>query len=320
MIKSVLISATRLCNKDIKIEGFLSQMCSTDKMESVFQSFYTSWRRYLTLVFLLSSADNIAAELEASLGQLEEITGYLTVRRSYALVSLSFFRKLRLIRGEEQEIGWEWLSSSHLILFMSDGSCNNTSGRIERFFFLAAAVWSDVRPQTGSQHANSEFCSERVSKARTLHFLTNVFMQSGVFFSRNYSFYAFDNQNLRQLWDWSKHKLTILQGRMFFHYNSKLCMSEIHKMEEVTGTKERQVKNDIASKTNGDQASCKNPGSVDQNVPTTTGHTDVNTLALLLLLVIVKDAHFLSWGCWCLPAKLFKDKAKEGTINKSKLQ
>lgn len=51
------------------------------------------------------SADNIAAELEASLGQLEEITGYLTVRRSYALVSLSFFRKLRVIRGEEQEVG-----------------------------------------------------------------------------------------------------------------------------------------------------------------------------------------------------------------------
>ncbi|KAM4552222.1 insulin receptor a [Odontesthes bonariensis] len=132
-----------------------------------------------SLVINLRGGNNIAAELEASLGQLEEITGYLTVRRSYALVSLSFFRKLRIIRGEEQEIG-------------------------------------------------------------------------------NYSFYALDNQNLRQLWDWSKHKLTILQGRMFFHYNSKLCMTEIRKMEEVTGTKERQVKNDIASKTNGDQASCEN--------------------------------------------------------------
>ncbi|CAN9503462.1 unnamed protein product [Ophioblennius macclurei] len=132
-----------------------------------------------SLVINLRGGNNIAAELEASLGQLEEITGYLTVRRSYALVSLSFFRKLRVIRGEEQEIG-------------------------------------------------------------------------------NYSFYALDNQNLRQLWDWSKHKLTIQQGRMFFHYNSKLCMSEIHKMEEVTGTKERQAKNDIASKTNGDQASCEN--------------------------------------------------------------
>ncbi|CAG5896505.1 unnamed protein product [Menidia menidia] len=132
-----------------------------------------------SLVINLRGGNNIAAELEASLGQLEEITGYLTVRRSYALVSLSFFRNLRIIHGEEQEIG-------------------------------------------------------------------------------NYSFYALDNQNLRQLWDWSKHKLTIKRGRMFLHYNSKLCMSEIRKMEEVTGTKDRQVKNYIASKTNGDQASCEN--------------------------------------------------------------
>ncbi|CAL8279425.1 unnamed protein product [Lota lota] len=132
-----------------------------------------------SLVINLRGGNNIAAELEANLGQLEEITGYLTVRRSYALVSLSFFRKLRVIHGEEQEVG-------------------------------------------------------------------------------NYSFYALDNQNLRQLWDWSKHNLTIRHGRMFFHYNSKLCMAEIRKMENITGTKERQVKNDISSKNNGDQASCEN--------------------------------------------------------------
>lgn len=72
-----------------------------------------------------------------------------------------------------------------------------------------------------------------------------------------YAFYALDNQNLRELWDWSKHNLTIQHGRMFFHYNSKLCMSEIRKMEEVTGTKERNQKNDIAVRNNGDQASCK---------------------------------------------------------------
>lgn len=74
---------------------------------------------------------------------------------------------------------------------------------------------------------------------------------------RNYSFYALDNQNLRQLWDWSKHNLTIARGKLFFHYNPKLCLSEIHKMEEISGTKGRQERNDIALKTNGDQASCK---------------------------------------------------------------
>lgn len=80
---------------------------------------------------------------------------------------------------------------------------------------------------------------------------------SRVCICRNYSFYALDNQNLRQLWDWSKHNLTITQGKLFFHYNPKLCLSEIHKMEEISGTKGRQERNDIALKTNGDQASCK---------------------------------------------------------------
>uniref|UniRef100_A0A3B5A4N8 Tyrosine-protein kinase receptor n=1 Tax=Stegastes partitus TaxID=144197 RepID=A0A3B5A4N8_9TELE len=130
------------------------------------------------MIIKIRGGNNIAAELESSLGQLEEITGYLMVRRAYALVSLSFLRKLRIIRGEHLE---------------------------------------------GDIHA----------------------------------FYALDNQNLRELWDWSKHNLTIQRGRMFFHYNSKLCMSEIRKMEEVTGTKERNKKTDIAVRNNGDQASCE---------------------------------------------------------------
>ncbi|XP_025066097.1 insulin receptor isoform X3 [Alligator sinensis] len=132
-----------------------------------------------SLVINIRGGNNIAAELEANLGLVEEISGYLKIRRSYALVSLSFFRKLHLIKGETLEAG-------------------------------------------------------------------------------NYSFYALDNQNLRQLWDWSKHNLTIARGKLFFHYNPKLCLSEIHKMEEISGTKGRQERNDIALKTNGDQASCEN--------------------------------------------------------------
>nr|XP_025042307.1 insulin receptor isoform X2 [Pelodiscus sinensis] len=132
-----------------------------------------------SLVINIRGGSNIAAELEANLGLIEEISGYLKIRRSYALVSLSFFRKLHLIKGETLEAG-------------------------------------------------------------------------------NYSFYALDNQNLRQLWDWNKHNLTIARGKLFFHYNPKLCLSEIHKMEEISGTKGRQERNDIALKTNGDQASCEN--------------------------------------------------------------
>ncbi|TNM88030.1 hypothetical protein fugu_006251 [Takifugu bimaculatus] len=130
------------------------------------------------LIIKIRGGNNIAAELEASLGQIEEITGYLTVRRAYALVSLSFLRKLRVIKGEHLE-------------------------------------------------------------------------------ADTYSFYALDNQNLRELWDWTKHNLTIQRGRTFFHYNSKLCMSEIKKMVAITGADSRNQKNDIAGRTNGDQASCE---------------------------------------------------------------
>ncbi|XP_033821219.1 insulin receptor b [Periophthalmus magnuspinnatus] len=130
------------------------------------------------MIIKIRGGNNIAAELEANLGQLEVITGYLMVRRAYALISLSFFRELRFIRGEHLE-----------------------------------------------QDA--------------------------------FAFYALDNQNLRELWDWSKHNLTIVNGRTFFHFNSKLCMSEIRKMVEVTGAKERNKKNDIAARTNGDQAACE---------------------------------------------------------------
>ncbi|XP_063003180.1 insulin receptor [Elgaria multicarinata webbii] len=132
-----------------------------------------------SLIINIRGGSNIAAELEANLGLIEEISGFLKIRRSYALVSLSFLRKLHLIRGDDLEAG-------------------------------------------------------------------------------NYSFYALDNQNLRQLWDWTKHNLTIARGKLFFHYNPKLCLSEIHKLEEISGAKGRQEKNDIALKTNGDQASCEN--------------------------------------------------------------
>ncbi|XP_032902872.1 insulin receptor isoform X2 [Amblyraja radiata] len=131
-----------------------------------------------SLVINIRGGINIAVELEANLGLIEIITGYLKIRSSYALVSLSFFRSLRLIKGEIVEPG-------------------------------------------------------------------------------NYSFYVLDNQNLQQLWDWEKHNLTIAQGKMFFHFNPKLCLSEIYKMELASGTKGRQQKMDIAQKTNGDQASCE---------------------------------------------------------------
>lgn len=45
-------------------------------------------------------AENIAAELENFMGLIETVTGYVKIRHSHALVSLSFLKSLRYINGE----------------------------------------------------------------------------------------------------------------------------------------------------------------------------------------------------------------------------
>ncbi|KAL7980188.1 hypothetical protein Chor_001456 [Crotalus horridus] len=130
------------------------------------------------LLINIRRGNNIASELEDFMGLIETVTGYVKIRHSHALVSLSFLKNLRYINGEEQLDG-------------------------------------------------------------------------------NYSFYVLDNQNLQQLWDWSHHNLTIKEGKMYFAFNPKLCVSEIYQMEEVTGTKDRQSKGDINPRNNGEKASCE---------------------------------------------------------------
>uniref|UniRef100_A0A8C9FAA5 receptor protein-tyrosine kinase n=1 Tax=Pavo cristatus TaxID=9049 RepID=A0A8C9FAA5_PAVCR len=130
------------------------------------------------LLINIRRGNNIASELENFMGLIETVTGYVKIRHSHALVSLSFLKNLRYILGEEQVDG-------------------------------------------------------------------------------NYSFYVLDNHNLQQLWDWNHHNLTIKEGKMYFAFNPKLCVSEIYRMEEVSGTKGRQSKGDINPRNNGERASCK---------------------------------------------------------------
>nr|XP_025035924.1 insulin receptor-related protein [Pelodiscus sinensis] len=130
------------------------------------------------LIINIRRGSNLASELQSSLGLIETITGFLKIKHSFALVSLSFFKNLKLIRGDS----------------MVDG---------------------------------------------------------------NYTLYVLDNQNLQQLWDWGHHTLSIPVGKVYFAFNPKLCLSEIYRMEEVTGTKGRQNKAEINPRTNGDRASCK---------------------------------------------------------------
>lgn len=51
-------------------------------------------------VYLLPP-DNIASELESFMGLIETVTGYVKIRHSHALGSLSFLKSLRYINGKE---------------------------------------------------------------------------------------------------------------------------------------------------------------------------------------------------------------------------
>lgn len=168
----------------VPCEGPCPKVCEEDKKTKTIDSVTSAQMLQGCTIFKgnllinIRRGNNIASELENFMGLIEVVTGYIKIRHSHALVSLSFLKNLRQILGEEQLEG-------------------------------------------------------------------------------NYSFYVLDNQNLQQLWDWEHRNLSIKAGKMYFAFNPKLCVSEIYRMEEVTGTKGRQSKGDINTRNNGERASCE---------------------------------------------------------------
>ncbi|XP_018412593.1 PREDICTED: insulin-like growth factor 1 receptor [Nanorana parkeri] len=165
----------------IPCEGHCPKVCIEEKtIDSVTSAQMLEGCTVLqgNLLLNIRKGQNIAAELENFMGLIETVTGYVKIRHSHALVSLSFLKSLRYINGEN----------------LTDG---------------------------------------------------------------NYAFYVLDNHNLQQLWDWSKHSLTIKTGKMYFAFNPKLCVKEIYDMENATGTGGRQTDLDINPRNNGDRASCE---------------------------------------------------------------
>ncbi|CAH2050646.1 unnamed protein product, partial [Iphiclides podalirius] len=130
-------------------------------------------------ISLRASGGKTMAVLEASLGEVREITGSLKVTRAYPLVSLMFLKNLRRIGG----------------------------------------VTNDNKMQ---------------------------------------SLYIFNNPNLEMLWDWSVHKpIEITRGRLFIHFNPKLCYNQILPLKNMTRDPLSTFDQiEVSVDNNGDQASC----------------------------------------------------------------
>ncbi|PNF35477.1 Insulin-like receptor [Cryptotermes secundus] len=75
--------------------------------------------------------------------------------------------------------------------------------------------------------------------------------------SGKYSFVLLDNQNLQELWDWNTRPedLRIVNGRLFFHFNPKLCLYKIEKLKQVAQLPDF-TDLEVAANSNGDKVAC----------------------------------------------------------------
>lgn len=118
---------------------------------------------------------NIMQELTEAFGLIEEITEYVKVTHSFPITSLSFFKKLKVIKGEKLDIN-------------------------------------------------------------------------------NASLVVLDNPNLSNLFP-PTQKIDIHNGRLFFHYNPKLCMSKIEQLGEMVGIKDFSSL-EVQPESNGEKVAC----------------------------------------------------------------
>ena len=73
-----------------------------------------------------------------------------------------------------------------------------------------------------------------------------------------YALFVLDNHNLQDIWDLQTHpKLKIEKGKVFFHFNPKLCLNKIDDFVQYVGLENVTDNTDISRDTNGDQAACK---------------------------------------------------------------
>ncbi|XP_038207553.1 insulin-like growth factor 1 receptor isoform X1 [Zerene cesonia] len=73
-----------------------------------------------------------------------------------------------------------------------------------------------------------------------------------------HSLYIFNNPNLEMLWEWTPgRQIEISSGRLFIHFNPKLCYDKIEKLRNMTRDPASDFSSiEVSPDNNGDQASC----------------------------------------------------------------
>ncbi|XP_068109593.1 insulin receptor-related protein [Hyperolius riggenbachi] len=92
-----------------KCEGLCPKICKvgTKAIDSVQTAKELKGCTFIdgNLIFNVRRGSHLTGELQKSLGAIETITGFLKIKHSFALVTLSFFQNLKLIRGDSMVDG-----------------------------------------------------------------------------------------------------------------------------------------------------------------------------------------------------------------------
>ncbi|XP_037306483.1 insulin-like growth factor 1a receptor [Pungitius pungitius] len=130
--------------------------------------------------------NNIASELETFMGLIQTVTGYVKIRHSHALSSLSFLKSLRNINGHElidNMYSFSAIDNQHLQYLWDWSQHNLTIGNGRLFFrlnpklcmFEIHKMWEETgiagKPEDGDFRNNGERAS---CESHTLKFKSNI--------------------------------------------------------------------------------------------------------------------------------------------------
>ncbi|KAI5098214.1 insulin-like growth factor 1 receptor precursor [Silurus meridionalis] len=119
--------------------GLCDKVCETKTIDSVdaAQSLQGCTVIKGNLHINIRRGNNIASELESFMGLIQTVTGYVRIKHSHTLGSLSFLKSLRYINGEElldQMYAFSALDNQHL-QYLWDWSQHNLTIRAGKLFF-----------------------------------------------------------------------------------------------------------------------------------------------------------------------------------------
>ncbi|CAH2274353.1 insulin-like growth factor 1 receptor isoform X1 [Pelobates cultripes] len=180
-------------------EGPCPKVCDADKSKTIDSVTSAQMLEGCTvlkgnLIINIRKGQNIATELENFMGLIETVTGYVMIRHSHALVSLSFMKSLRYILGESQVEGnysfyvfdnsnlqqlWNWnrhnltIKNGKMYFAFNPKLCPSEIYRMEEVTGTKGRQSeADINPRTNGDRASCE--------SHVLHFISNATLKNRI--------------------------------------------------------------------------------------------------------------------------------------------